>query len=59
MRQRVVAHFLNHQLAKGWTDDFFPNRDTFHLTDRESGAIREIRLDALKALSAGIGRGPR
>ena len=28
---RVVAHFLDGRLVKGTTQDFFPNRTSFHM----------------------------
>jgi len=37
-------------LRKGTTSDFFPNKDRFHLTEKESGEVREIRLRGLKAV---------
>jgi hypothetical protein len=51
-RSRLVAHFRDGQISKGFSRDFDPTRDHFHMV-RSSGGItesREIRLDELKAL---------
>jgi hypothetical protein len=47
---RVVAHFLDGRLLKGTTQDFFPNRVSFHLQPVEGGATTEVRCKTLKAL---------
>ena len=50
---RIVAHFLDGQILKGFTNDFLPTRDHFHLTGegQPSGAKpREVRCAELKAL---------
>jgi hypothetical protein len=47
---RVVAHFLDGRLLKGTTQDFFPNRASFHLQPVEGGPTTEIRCKTLKAL---------
>jgi hypothetical protein len=35
---------------KGTTEDFFPNKDVFHMTDKESGGFHEINIKDLKAV---------
>jgi hypothetical protein len=35
---------------KGTTVDFFPNKDVFHMIDKEDGAHHEIRIMDLKAV---------
>ena len=47
---RVVAHFTDGRLAKGTTQDFFPNRPRFHVQPADGGAAIEIRCRDLKAL---------
>jgi hypothetical protein len=47
---RVVVHFLDGRLLKGTTQDFFPNRASFHLQPAEGGPTTEIRCKTLKAL---------
>lgn len=52
-RNRVVAHFKDGRLLKGFTHDFMPARGAFHLTSEmadEPGAIHEIRVSDLKAV---------
>ncbi len=46
---RVIAHFIDGSLVRGTTLDFFPTKETFHVTD-ESGERHEISMGALKAL---------
>ncbi len=52
-RNRVVIHFKDGRLLKGYTHDFRPVRETFHLTsDQEvdKGHIYEIKCVDLKAI---------
>jgi hypothetical protein len=46
----VVVHEVGGKVQKGMTADFFPNKDRFHLTDRDSGQVREVRIRGLKAI---------
>jgi hypothetical protein len=50
MQNSVVVHFADHTLLKGVTNNFFPNKEKFHLTDRDTGEVREILLAGLKAV---------
>ncbi|MBI1797070.1 MAG: hypothetical protein HY076_07725 [Candidatus Eisenbacteria bacterium] len=47
---RVVAHFTDGRLLKGTTQDFFPNRPSFHLQPAVGGAPVEVRCRQLKGL---------
>jgi hypothetical protein len=47
---RVVVHFSDGKLLKGTTQDFFPNRASFHLQPAEGGPAVEVRCKQLKAL---------
>jgi hypothetical protein len=52
-RNRVVVRFKDGKLLKGFTHDFTPIRDTFHLTieaGNSEGSMEEINIDALKAI---------
>lgn len=52
-RNRVVVRFKDGSTLKGFTHDFTPIRDTFHLTIESgegAGTIREILVDSLKAI---------
>lgn len=51
-RGKLVAHFKDGQISKGFSRDFRPDRETFHLVRRRGGvaASEEIRLEDLKAL---------
>jgi hypothetical protein len=50
--EKLVAHFKDGQVTKGFSRDFEPGRDSFHLVRREGEVTesREIRLEELKAL---------
>lgn len=49
---KLVAHFKDGRVTKGFSRDFDPGRDSFHLVRREGqvAASQEIRLEDLKAL---------
>jgi hypothetical protein len=47
---RVVARFSDGKVLKGTTQDFFPNRPSFHLIPLEGGNGLEIRCKQLKAV---------
>jgi hypothetical protein len=52
-RNRVVVHFKDGKLLKGYTHDFTTVREIFHLTleqENEEENIREIRTSDLKAI---------
>lgn len=50
MQQNVVARFQDGSLLKGVTNDFFPNKDEFHLVLEDSDERRSIRVANLKAV---------
>ena len=49
---RLVAHFKDGQISKGFSRDFDPGRLSFHLEKRRAGIVssQEIRLEDLKAV---------
>src|SRR5437762_8105831 len=47
---RVVARFLDGRMLNGTTQDFFPNRPTFHVLPMDGGSGLEVRCSQLKAL---------
>lgn len=52
-RNKVVAHFVDGRLLKGYTHDFTPIRDTFHLTsqlEEDFGTTYEVNVTELKAI---------
>jgi len=50
MKNKVVVHYPDGPLLKGVTNDFFPNKEQFHLTDENTGEVREISLTGIKAV---------
>jgi uncharacterized protein DUF6982 len=51
-KSKYVAHFKDGQITKGFSRDFHPECETFHLVLRKGGvaASREIHPEDLKAL---------
>ncbi len=49
-QNRVVAHFMDGKVLKGTTQDFFPNRPSFHLQPADGSATVEVRCKTLKGL---------
>jgi hypothetical protein len=51
MEDKVVAHYKNGKTQRGFTHDFQPNVETFHLLPSEGGGIpTTVRIEELKAL---------
>ena len=50
MKNEVVAHFMDGKLVKGYSEDFFPNKPTLHITEEGSGEVIEVEISRLKAL---------
>jgi len=51
-RLQIVARYRDGKIMKGFTNDFFPNKDRFHLFphDNPSGSGIEVVLSRLKAV---------
>jgi len=49
---KVVARYFDGRVVKGLSQDFFPNKDRFHVypADKSSGEAAEILLKELKAV---------
>ena len=47
---RVVVHFIDGKILKGTTQDFFPNRPSFHLQPVSGEPAVEIRCKTLKGV---------
>ena len=49
---KLVARYVDGRVAKGLSQDFFPNKDRFHISpaDQPSGETVEILLKQLKAV---------
>ena len=46
----VAVRFVDGTLLKGWTADFRPDRDFFHLKEREAAAPRRVSVEGLKGI---------
>ena len=51
-RTQIVARYSNGKIIKGYTIDFFPNKDRFHVTlvDKPSDRPIEVMVNHLKAV---------
>ena len=47
---KVIARFTNGNIIKGYTNDFFPNKTSFHLGMNPSDKGAEVTISELKAL---------
>ena len=51
VENKVVARFRDGKIVKGFTNDFFPNKDVFHISSTERGKdLSEVLVPDLKAL---------
>lgn len=50
MLNSVVLHFKDGVIRKGTTEDFFPNKPTFHFNDLDRGDHLVIPVSSLKAV---------
>ncbi len=48
-QNRIVVKFKNQTVLKGKTNDFFPNRNRFHM-EQMDGSIRDVVVEDLKAI---------
>jgi hypothetical protein len=51
-RLKVVVRYSNGKVIKGFTEDFFPNKERFHFipADNPSGGAIEVSMKDLKAI---------
>lgn len=49
LRNKIVAHYKDHQVVKGISNNFFPNKFFFNL-ESTSGESSRIDIDNLKAV---------
>jgi hypothetical protein len=49
IKNQIVIRLKSRELKKGYTEDFMPHRDTFHLNTRD-GKTEEINMDDAKAI---------
>jgi hypothetical protein len=49
---KVVARYLDGKRLKGFSQDFFPNKDRFHIypAEKPSGEAVEVLVNELKAM---------
>jgi hypothetical protein len=50
IENKVVIHFRDGRIVKGYTHDFNPNKDTFHVSKAENGKeVLEVSTSLMKA----------
>jgi len=47
---KIIIRFADGRIMKGTTEDFFPNKISFHIQDKESGELINIGIKDLKAV---------
>ncbi len=47
---KIVVHYTDGRLIKGFTNDFFPNKTQFHMTEHPSNEIATIEVADLKVI---------
>lgn len=50
MQNKVVVHFVDGRLIKGFTSDFFPNKPAFHVEPEQAGDSTEVQVGNLKGV---------
>jgi len=55
IKNKIVVKYQNGEIVKGWTGDFRPNREVFHLYPLKEyeygeGEVLEVKLSSLKAV---------
>jgi hypothetical protein len=50
MRSKLVIHYLDGRLVRGWSPDLFPNKPSFHVNDWDTNESREVQLADLKGV---------
>jgi hypothetical protein len=52
VQNKIVLHYLDGRVLKGFTADFSPTKEIFHLTPNDSPNVKtlEVRLGELKAV---------
>jgi hypothetical protein len=50
MQNRIVLHYGDGQIMKGNTGDFFPDKQWFHVTDKETEKTNRVDVTKLKGI---------
>ncbi len=50
MQNRIVLHYRDGRIAKGRTGDFFPDKQWFHVIDKETGKTTRVDITKLKGI---------
>jgi len=47
---KVVARFKDGRIVKGRTNNFFPNKPSFHIMPESGGSAEDVRMNELKVI---------
>jgi hypothetical protein len=50
MRSKLVVHYLDGRLTRGWSPDLVPNKPSFHVTDWQTNETTQVQLAELKGV---------
>lgn len=50
MQNRIVLHYRDGRIAKGRTGDFFPDKQWFHVIDKETEKTTRVDITKLKGI---------
>lgn len=50
MINKIVIHYSDGKIRKGTTENFFPNKSSFNMLDKDTGENLEIAVKDLKAV---------
>ena len=50
MINKIIIRYADGSIKKGVTEDFFPNKEMFHIRDNDDGEYKEIYVKQLKAV---------
>ena len=50
MLNKIVIRYADGKVKKGTTEDFFPNKNVFHIRDNDNGESLKISIESLKAV---------
>jgi hypothetical protein len=50
MRSKLVIHYVDGRVLRGWSPDLFPNKPAFHVTDWDTNETTLVQLSELKGV---------
>ncbi len=50
MQNKIVIQYLNKKVVKGFTSDFLPNKNIFHMEEKDTRKFMEVDVTKLKGI---------